>query len=217
MLKESSGAKRRRDPIKTKAHILAEATILFADKGYEGTSLSEIVDATATNKRMIYHYFTDKQGLYRAIFLHQWQQFDKSIDHFFPSYDSEIEVEKLKVLFKNICGAFIDYLSTNQHFTRLLTWEGLEGGTISRSIWDDIRGPIYAKLESYLRLAQKRKIMSAKLEPSHVVISLLGAISFYFIHVGSIGDMTGLEPTSDKALKLRKDQVLLLVDQLFLN
>ncbi|MEC9434727.1 MAG: TetR/AcrR family transcriptional regulator [Pseudomonadota bacterium] len=63
------GARRRwkQDPEAVRADILGAAEALFARKGYSGTRVEEIAARTACSKRMIYYYFGDKEGLWRAV------------------------------------------------------------------------------------------------------------------------------------------------------
>jgi AcrR family transcriptional regulator len=51
-----------------RARIISEAARIFADSGYSGASIQEIVDAAGTTKPMVYYYFQNKQGLYEEIF-----------------------------------------------------------------------------------------------------------------------------------------------------
>ena len=51
-----------------RARIISEAARIFADSGYSGASIQEIVDAAGTTKPMVYYYFENKQGLYHEIF-----------------------------------------------------------------------------------------------------------------------------------------------------
>ncbi|WP_330255797.1 TetR family transcriptional regulator [Nocardia sp. NBC_00565] len=60
-------AKRRRNSDRTKENILEVATKEFADNGYAGARVDLIAERTHTTKRMIYYYFTDKEGLYQAV------------------------------------------------------------------------------------------------------------------------------------------------------
>lgn len=46
--------------------ILVEATRLFAERGYAGTSTAQIVRAAGITKPMLYYYFGDKESLFRA-------------------------------------------------------------------------------------------------------------------------------------------------------
>ena len=67
---EASGPARRavtRDPERTRAAILAAATQEFTAKGLTGARVDAIARRARVNKRMIYHYFGDKNGLYLAV------------------------------------------------------------------------------------------------------------------------------------------------------
>ena len=47
--------------------LLETATELFADRGYAGTSVREIVDRAGVSKPVLYYYFKSKEGLFYAI------------------------------------------------------------------------------------------------------------------------------------------------------
>lgn len=49
-----------------RGRILASAEELFAQKGYDGSSIREIASKAKTNTALIYYYFKDKEGLFRA-------------------------------------------------------------------------------------------------------------------------------------------------------
>jgi AcrR family transcriptional regulator len=55
-----------RDPERTRAAILSAAVHEFTKKGYGGARINEIAKLSGANKRMIYHYFGDKEVLYLA-------------------------------------------------------------------------------------------------------------------------------------------------------
>ncbi|PDT49809.1 TetR family transcriptional regulator [Sinorhizobium fredii] len=57
----------QRDPERTRASILAAATVEFAEKGIGGARVDAIAERAGTNKRMLYHYFGDKEQLYLAV------------------------------------------------------------------------------------------------------------------------------------------------------
>jgi AcrR family transcriptional regulator len=58
----------------TRARLLDEALRLFAEKGYAQTSTREICVAAGVNAASIHYYFSDKGGLYRAVYLEPIQQ-----------------------------------------------------------------------------------------------------------------------------------------------
>ena len=57
----------RRDPDRTREAILAAAQDEFAAKGLFGGRVNTIARRAGANKRMIYHYFDNKEGLYLAV------------------------------------------------------------------------------------------------------------------------------------------------------
>lgn len=57
----------QRDPVRTRAAILAAATHEFTAKGLTGARVDTIAKRSRVNKRMIYHYFGHKEGLYLAV------------------------------------------------------------------------------------------------------------------------------------------------------
>jgi len=56
-----------KDSAATKRRILAAARGEFAGFGVAGARIARIADAAACNKQLIYAYFGDKDGLYRAV------------------------------------------------------------------------------------------------------------------------------------------------------
>jgi AcrR family transcriptional regulator len=56
-----------RDPERTRAAILEAATQEFAENGMGGARVDAIAERAGTNKRMLYHYFGDKEQLYLRV------------------------------------------------------------------------------------------------------------------------------------------------------
>jgi AcrR family transcriptional regulator len=69
-----------RDPDKTKRRIVETAAKLFHQKGFKGTSLTDILESAAISKGALYHHFSTKhEVLYAAfdevfteVFLSRW-------------------------------------------------------------------------------------------------------------------------------------------------
>ncbi|WP_417722307.1 TetR/AcrR family transcriptional regulator [Salipiger sp.] len=58
---------KQRDAEATKGRILAAAKTEFARNGFGGARVDEIADRAKANKRMIYHYFGNKDDLFQAV------------------------------------------------------------------------------------------------------------------------------------------------------
>ena len=49
-------------------HRLLEAGLrLFADRGYAGTSVQDVIEAAGVTKPVLYYYFESKGGLFQAL------------------------------------------------------------------------------------------------------------------------------------------------------
>ena len=51
----------------TRAALLDEATTLFAERGYAGTSLEDVAAASQVTRGAVYHHFDGKQALFEAV------------------------------------------------------------------------------------------------------------------------------------------------------
>ncbi|MFP5212873.1 MAG: TetR/AcrR family transcriptional regulator, partial [Acidobacteriota bacterium] len=85
---------------KKKECILHCAATLFADKGYAGTSVREIVEAAGVTKPTLYYYFKNKEDLYL-------QLMDSAMNTFFATVEESLVVsgtacDRLTALFINI-------------------------------------------------------------------------------------------------------------------
>ncbi|MEW1655421.1 MULTISPECIES: TetR/AcrR family transcriptional regulator [unclassified Streptomyces] len=62
--------------------LLATATRLFAEQGYDRTSVQEIVDAAGVTKGALYHYFGSKEDLLREVYGRVLRLQQERLDHF---------------------------------------------------------------------------------------------------------------------------------------
>ena len=68
-----------RDPARTRERILAAALQEFSAKGLAGARVDAIARRARVNKRMLYHYFGDKEDLYREILARKLRERSASI------------------------------------------------------------------------------------------------------------------------------------------
>src|SRR5690242_2248139 len=68
---KTAGTPRRPSPrnssIGTRSAIMAAATAVFADKGYDGARVDQIAMNAGVNKNLIYHHYASKDGLFTAV------------------------------------------------------------------------------------------------------------------------------------------------------
>jgi len=58
--------------LEARTRILEEAAVEFAARGYEGTSLNQLLDQLGMSKGSFYYYFDDKEDLFTTVVDHAW-------------------------------------------------------------------------------------------------------------------------------------------------
>jgi AcrR family transcriptional regulator len=118
---KSAARVRNRDAEATKARILEAAKREFARKGLGGARVDVIAEKAKANKRMIYHYFQSKEGLFQTVLEEAYvairtAEQKLNLDHLEP----EDALERL-VRFT------WDYYLKNPEFITLVNSENLHG------------------------------------------------------------------------------------------
>jgi AcrR family transcriptional regulator len=111
-----------REAERSRRNILEIATEEFASKGFSGARIDEIAARTNTSKRMIYYYFTDKEGLFVAVLEAAYGRIRGienalDLDHLPPD-------DALAAL----AGVTFDYHTANPDFVRLVMVENIHDG-----------------------------------------------------------------------------------------
>ena len=104
-----------RDPERTRRRILEAALKEFSARGFAGARVGAIARRAKANKRMLYHYFTDKEGLFRAVLRHKISDRMSRAEALAPRSDV---VSSLPLWFKQNCQ--------DTDWVRLLAWESLQ-------------------------------------------------------------------------------------------
>lgn len=80
----------RRNTSLTKSRIVEAAWQLFYEKGFDGTTVEDIVEKSGTSKGSFYHYFESKDALLGSLaylFDEKYSELEKSIDPDMPCFD----------------------------------------------------------------------------------------------------------------------------------
>lgn len=62
------------------SRILAEAEVLFAERGFDGVSINEVALAAGVCKANVFHHFATKQELYERVLAQACDAFGRSLD-----------------------------------------------------------------------------------------------------------------------------------------
>lgn len=104
-----------RDPENTRGRILHAALQEFSARGFAGARVGAITRRACVNKRMLYHYFHDKEGLFRAVLRHKISERQNQVAAQAPRNEP---LSSLPLWFKQN--------SQDTDWVRLLAWESLQ-------------------------------------------------------------------------------------------
>jgi TetR/AcrR family transcriptional regulator len=167
---------RKRDPDRTKASILAAAVHEFSHRGYEGARVDAITKRAKINKRMLYHYFGGKDGLYLAVLEGRYAAIRSAeakldLTHRQP-------VEGMRDLIQFTWSYFLDHpeflsiLATeNQHKARFLKQS-------DRIV--QLNSPLIDAIRMVLAHGAEQKIFKRGIDPVQLYISI-AALGFFYL------------------------------------
>lgn len=119
---------KERNPEKSKIAILSAAENEFAEKGFFGARVDEIAAKAQINKRMLYAYFGDKEGLYNQVLLNTYSKME--------AVENDLVKQNLQgiELIEKIISTYFDFLYDNPNFVNILMWENLNKGNYLKKI-----------------------------------------------------------------------------------
>ena len=170
-----------RDPRRTRAKILRAGRKVFAEKGPHGAGVDEIAEAAGVNKRMIYHYFGSKEGLYLAVLQSVYGRL-KTIAARVRQRPAD-----LRDLLNGLIREYFAFLRRNPEFVRLLNWENSRGADGLKQIdLSNLAEPFVRATQVVLRRQQENRFIRSDVDIKYLLISCLGLCSYYFTNRHSL-------------------------------
>ena len=115
-LSRADGARR------TRQTILDAAQAVFAEKGYSGANLNEIVALAGTTKPMIYYHFASKEGLFAAVL--------EEVYAGMRAIEMSLQVETMPVMdaMRRLIEVTFDYHAAHPDWIRLIAVANIHNG-----------------------------------------------------------------------------------------
>ncbi len=159
-----NGAAAKRNPERTRERILSAALKEFATNGFAGARVDAIARGAAINKRMLYHYFGNKERLFREVLRLKMAERQAWAEHL-----SGDPAESLSFWFEAACK--------DGDWVRLLEWEALEDNA-ERVIDEKLRRSATARGLERIRQRQRRGQISGEFDPRHVMLAMRSLTMF---------------------------------------
>ena len=195
------GPQRTRDPEATQARILAAAKAEFARKGLGGARVDDIAEKARINKRMLYHYFGNKEELFRRTLEDAYGAFRAA------EAALRIEQDDPVTAFRRLVTFTWEYYLANPEFITLVNSENLHKARHIRKsdVMDDINKPFVARMQTLLERGVAEGSFRPGLDPVQILIVLSG-VGFHYLtnrYTGAIVYGHDLMSEEAKAARLR--------------
>jgi AcrR family transcriptional regulator len=169
-----------RDPERTRGRILSAALKEFAAMGFAGARVERIARRARVNKRMLYHYFGNKDELFREIL---GRKLGERMAWATAAPDDPAES----------LAYWFDIACRDPDWVRLMQWEALEAGAarVSRAVE---RERAFAWGVDRLREQQARGLLARDVDPAQALLSMMALTTFPVAFPQITRLVTGLAP-----------------------
>ena len=164
-----------RDPEKSRSRILQAARDEFARCGLGGARVDQIAQVAGINKRMLYHYFGNKDDLFAAVLEANYAHKRDSEKALALEQDEPIEA------IRKLVGLTWNYYLDNPEFLTLLNSANLHQAKHLRQSKEvrKMHTPFVSMIKGILDQGVAQGVFKPGMDPVQLYISIAGLSSFY--------------------------------------
>ena len=191
----------KRNPERTKELIHLAALAEFSNLGFGGARVDSIAKRAGVNKRMLYHYYGNKDDL----FLYVLERAYEKIRH----DEEKLDLENLgpEDAVRELVMFTFRYHRDNPEFMRLLNNENLyqaEHIKKSKKI-RQMHSPFVEMMKDVLQRGEAMGVFRKRVDPVQFYITVASVAYFYLSNVYTLGTIFGRKLNSKAALEERHD------------
>lgn len=195
---------KKRDPEATKRSILDAAIKEFSSYGLGGARVDRIAERANVNKRMLYHYFGNKDDLFLAALEETYADI--------RSAEQELELENVDPIgsIRRLVVFTWDYYQENPHFLSLLNSENLHKAVhLKRSKRIQLlHSPFVEMLRRIIDKGEQEGVFRKGVDPAQLYVSIASVCYFYFSNIHTLSVIFGRDLGADAALNERRDHAV---------
>jgi AcrR family transcriptional regulator len=176
--------KQIRNPEQTKTRILKAATVEFALKGLGGARVDVISSRAHVQKRMMYHYFGNKEELFRIVIEKAYADFRLA--------EAGLEIDKIDPItgMEKLVAFSWHYFVAHPEFITLVNSENLHKARhlkASRRL-RAINKSFVERMAHLLKRGERAGVFRIGLDPVQVLITL-ASVSYYYLNNRFTGEI----------------------------
>ncbi len=198
---------RPRDAERTKGEILRAARDEFCAVGFNGARVDSIAARAKANKRLLYHYFGNKEALYTAVLVDAYEEIRRGERELSLNQYDPVEAMDRLVRF-----TFRHFLA-NPWFPRLLAVENLQNARFIKQVRDieALNSPLVTAPGNILKRGCESGAFRTDVEPMQLYISIAGLGYFYVSNMKTLSVVFGRDLSQFSLVQEREAQAVQMV------
>lgn len=185
----------------TAEKILRVAEEIFLAKGFEGASINDIANKAKINKSLIYHHFSNKVDLWKAV---KKNILEKHVGS--TIFQVEFPMDSFNSFLKSFVALRFELYDNNPEIVRLISWQRLEK---KQKHVGGIQDKKFNSAVSQIKEFQQRGEVRPDLDPEMVDYIIMTTASMAFIEQPDFFE-------GNNAVKNKKEFLELLINSLYL-
>src|SRR5437867_1743087 len=186
-----------------RSRILHAATLAFAERGLSGARVADIAERAKINKRMLYHYYGNKEALYVAVL--------ESVYAGLLAAESELNLDALDPIegIERLVRFLWSYYLAHPEFMALVNNENLHHARYlrrSRTI-RDMHSPLVESLDALLARGRKTGVFRGGVDAVQLYVSIAALGYFYLSNNYTLSTIFGRDLRSRRALLERSHHI----------
>ncbi len=193
---------KKRNRQESMQRLLTAAAEVFAEHGPRAATIDEICSKADLNKRMVYHYYGSKEGLYEKVIEDVYQQF----------LSLEVSLGSMLLpaeqLLENLVRHYYKFLGEHPEFVRLISYENLNHGKVAgRLNLSGQKAPVILALQLALQKGQAEGNFRPGIDAIQLLVSIFSLCFFYFANRHTMAQFLGSSALSPELVEKRIQHV----------
>ena len=186
--------------------ILEAAGPLFAQTGFDGTSMGAVAEAAGEKKSLVQYHFGNKQQLWEETVTHLWQQRNDALPKFLEAIPEGMAPNDMM---RSLCREILRFTFDNPIWVNIMCKESAVPGPRLDWMVDNFIRQDFADGEEMVKLAQSAGVLP-KVDSLSMLYILSGAL-IYLVNIASIIERVSGEKANDDAFIERHIDSLLAI------
>jgi len=184
---------------------LDAAERLFAERGYEATSLNEVGAVAGVSRATPGYFFGSKQDLYLAVLNRSFAEVRQAVRA--GRERALASSQPAEVILAGAVSDYFDFLAARPHFIRLIEREALSTSPLPEGV-----GHLSAGQEAMAAISAELGLDDAPSgEAAQLLLSMISLCWFPLIHARTVAPAVGVGLGTEEELERRKRHVISLV------